>query len=106
MASIDSRAVAWWPVHEFVAALLAQADTVPPVAGTPAWLALADNDPAKLLAVAAAGEHHILRMEIAQEAAADASKTVAAAADWPAVAREIRQRHTCQARIKRRTDVA
>ena len=87
----SSRQMSWWPVHEFLTQVLAQANTGPiPVAGTPAWMALADNDPAKLLALAAAGEHHVLRCEIAQDATADASKTIAAAADWPAVARCIR----------------
>lgn len=49
-----SRAVAWWPVHEFMAALLAQANDLP-LAGTPAWCSLSDGDPRKLLALAAAG---------------------------------------------------
>lgn len=88
---IGSRAVAWWPVHEFIAAIVAQAGTTPPAAGTPAWMALADGDPAKLLAVAIAGEHHVLRVETAQEALAEASKSVAAAEDWPATARRIVQ---------------
>lgn len=82
MAGIDSRTVSWWPVHEFIAAVLAQADTAPPAAGTPAWLALADNDPAKLLAVAVAGEHHVLRVEIAQEGLAQASKEISASAQY------------------------
>lgn len=87
----DSRQVSWWPVHEFVTALIAQAGT-PPTAGTPAWLDLADNDPLKLIALAVAGEHHVLRMETAQEAKAEASKAVAASADWPAIARARRRR--------------
>jgi len=88
--STASRSVAWWPVHEFMAALLAHANDLPP-AGTPAWCALSDGDPRKLLAVAAAGEHHVLRVETAQEAQAEASKAIAAAADWPSIAREIKQ---------------
>jgi hypothetical protein len=108
MAGIDSRTVSWWPVHEFLAAVLAQADTTPPAAGTPAWCALADGDPAKLLALAVAGEHHVLRIEIGQEARAEAAKAIAAAADWPKVAREIQQRHAARrsgARIERRSHV-
>lgn len=89
---VESRAVSWWPVHTFLAAVLAQAGTTPPVAGTPAWMALADGDPAKLLAVAVAGEYHVLRMDTDQEKLAEASKAVAAAADWPAVARAVRRR--------------
>ena len=103
-----SRAVSWWPVHEFMAALLAQANDLPS-AGTPAWCALSDGDPRKLLALAAAGEHHVLRVEIAQEAQAEESKTIAASADWQAVARAVRQRDQARcsgAYIEREADVA
>lgn len=81
MSATDSRAVAWWPVHEFIATVVAQADNLP-AAGTPAWCALADSDPRKLLAVAVAGEHHVLRVETAQEKRAEASRAIAAAANW------------------------
>lgn len=96
MADIDSKSVAFWPVHEFVSALVALVDTLP-VAGTPAWQAMADGDPRKLLAVAVAGEHHVLRVETAQEAQAEASKAVAASADWSTVSREIAQRRAFRA---------
>ncbi|WP_293311318.1 DUF2742 domain-containing protein [Mycolicibacterium sp.] len=86
MSAVDSRAVAWWPVHEFITAAVAQADNLPS-AGTPAWCALADSDPRKLLAVAAAGEHHVLRIETAQQQRAEASKAIAAATDWAEVSR-------------------
>lgn len=89
---MSSRQVSWWPCHEFIAAVVAQANVGPiPLAGTPAWLTLADDDPRKLLALAQAGEHHVLRLDLAQEAAAEASKTIAAAEDWPSVARCIRR---------------
>jgi len=91
MIPIASQQVSWWSVHEFLAALVSQANTLP-VAGTPSWCALDDSDPVKLLAVAVAGEHHVLRMEIAQEARCEAAKAVAASTDWPKVAREIQQR--------------
>ena len=90
MTSTDSRSVSWWPCHEFITALVARFNDLP-MAGTPAWCGLDDGDPRKLIALAAAGEHHVLRMETAQEARAEASKAIAAAADWPAVAREVRQ---------------
>lgn len=86
-----SQQVAWWPVHRFLNSALARANAGPlPLAGTPAWMDLTDTDQRKLLALAVAGEHHALRMEIAQEAIAEASKAVAAAEDWPAIARTIR----------------
>lgn len=52
----NSRQVSWWETHQFIEALITQANTGPlPPAGTPAWSALADGDPRKLLALAVAG---------------------------------------------------
>ncbi len=76
-----SQTVTWWPTHEFITALVAQYNILP-TAGTPAWQQLADNDPRKLLALAAAGEHHVLRVETAQAAMADASKAVSGSPNW------------------------
>lgn len=88
-----SQQRAWWPVHEFLEAVLQQANCGPlPGAGTPSWCELADGDPRKLLAVAIDGEHHVLRVETAQEQHAEASKAIAAAADWPQISRDIRRR--------------
>ncbi|WP_373138290.1 DUF2742 domain-containing protein [Mycobacterium marinum] len=90
--SPQSQQQAWWPVHEFLEALLQQANCGHlPAAGTPSWCELADGDPRKLLAVAVDGEHHVLRVETAQEQHAETSKAVAAAEDWPAHARSIRR---------------
>lgn len=75
----------------FLEALVAQANNLP-VAGTPAWCAMSDENPNKLLALALAGEHHVLRCELDQLAQAEASKAVAASADWGAVARWNRDR--------------
>lgn len=80
-------------MHEFIEAVLRQANCGPiPAAGTPSWCALADGDPRKLLAVAVDGEHHVLRVEVAQERQAEAAKDVAVSSDWRRIAREIRQR--------------
>lgn len=76
-----SQTVTWWPCHEFIAALVAQYNHLP-TAGTPAWLQLDDADPRKLLALAAAGEHHVLRVEASQTAMADASKAVSVSPNW------------------------
>ncbi|MFN3003258.1 DUF2742 domain-containing protein [Mycolicibacterium wolinskyi] len=84
----DSRQVAWWPVHQFITAMVANANDIP-VAGTPSWCALSDSDPRKLLSLAVAGEHHVLRTEIGQEHLADAGKKIAASADWNALAQRI-----------------
>lgn len=89
--SPQSQQVSWWPVHEFLEAAVNQANCGPlPTAGTPAWQALADGDPRKLLALAVSGEHWALRTEIAQERRAEASREVAEAADWSALAQRIR----------------
>lgn len=85
-----SQQRSWWPVHQFVEALVQQANYGPiPDAGTPSWCALSDGDPRKLLAVAAAGEHHVLRVETGQMAMAEASRAIAQSADWSTVARRV-----------------
>jgi hypothetical protein len=87
----SSRIVSWPEVNRFLTEVVKAATYAPlPIAGTPAWCELADTDMRKLIALAVAGEHHVLRCDLAQEAAADASKTIATAEDWPAIARQIR----------------
>jgi hypothetical protein len=87
-----SQQVSWWETHRFIEAVLAQANLGPlPWAGTPTWCELSDGDPRKLLAIAIAGEHHVLRVEACQEARAQASHAISAAADWTQISREIRQ---------------
>jgi len=88
-----AQQVSWWDTHVFISKLTAHHLNLPP-AGTPAWCAMSDGDPRKLLALAVAGEHHVLRVETAQQARADASKAVAGAADWAKVAREMQQRNS------------
>ncbi|WP_234788021.1 DUF2742 domain-containing protein [Mycolicibacterium setense] len=97
-----SQQVSWWTTHEFLTAIVAKANVGPvPWAGTPAWAALSDNDPRKLLSLAIAGQHHVLRVEIAQEHRAEASREISAAADWSAVAQRIRN-HSGSTYIPRR----
>jgi hypothetical protein len=88
---VSSQQVSWSEVHLFVAPLLEQAGSWP-MAGTPAWCLLDDHDPVKWAALLDGAQHHALRLELNQEARAEASKAVAGAVDWPAVAREINQR--------------
>jgi len=87
-----AQQVSWWDTHVFISTLTADLNLPP--AGTPEWCAMSDADPRKLLALAVAGEHHVLRVETAQQARADASKAVAGAADWSKVAREIQHRNS------------
>lgn len=83
----DSRQVTWLPVYELVAPLLGEPGLVP---GTPAWMHLDDANPAKWSALLWAAVWWALDQDARQEAAADASKVVARAADWPHIARCIR----------------
>lgn len=85
---IESRQVSWWEVHRFLAEILSQIGDLP-FAGTPAWCALDDRDPRKLGAVLAAGEFFALQLETQQQALAEASHEISAAADWSAIARRI-----------------
>lgn len=86
-----SRQVDWWSVHEFVEPLLAQVGCWP-MAGSVIWRQLDSTDPAKWAALLDAARHHSLRVDTAQAALAEASHDVAAAADWPHIARTIRRR--------------
>jgi hypothetical protein len=90
MKATQSQQVSWWSVHELVSAVLNQVNDWP-TAGTPAWCSLSDEDPAKWAALLDAARHHALRLELGQEARAEASKAISAAADWPKTAQEMRQ---------------
>lgn len=99
---IDSRSVDWWRVHSFVQPFLIRVGSWPE-AGTLAWQALDDDDPIKMAALYDAAQHHVLRVDTAQAALADASRAVSAAVDWRSIASEVLQRSTCRAFIPRRT---
>lgn len=86
---MTSNQVTWTTVLAFVERRGIDPATVL-TAGTPAWQALDDHHPDKLAAVLAAGVHHALRLDLNQEVVADASKAVAGAEDWSAVAQCIR----------------
>lgn len=85
-----SQQVSFWSVHEWVERITHVDDW--PACGTPQWCALPDNDPAKIAAALDYAQHHALRVETAQEARAEASRAVAAAAPWGRIATEIRNR--------------
>lgn len=81
--------VAWWEVHLVVQRLL---DAVGewPMAGTPEWCALPNDDPKKLAGIYDAAQHWALRVDTCQEATCQASQAISAAADWRAIARELK----------------
>lgn len=79
--------------HQFISAVVEQVkNTTLPWAGTPAWRELDDADPRKLLSLAIAGEHHVLRVEIGQEQRAQAAEDVWGGADWSEAARQLPRR--------------
>ena len=81
MSAVVSQQVSFWSVHQWAQRFI---DAAPdhPMIGTPAWRALPNDHPAKWASVADAGQHHALRVETAQELRAEASRQIAAAADW------------------------
>lgn len=96
--------MSWLAVHRFVLPMLTKVGSWP-MLGTAAWRALATDDPARWASLLDGGQHWALRLELNQEALAQASKDVASAADWPAVAREALQRDSARksgVRIERR----
>jgi hypothetical protein len=78
--------VDWWAVHTYVLPILTEVGDWP-MAGTAAWQHLPDGHPAKLAALFDAARHHVLRVDTAQAALAEAARDISAAADWRAVAR-------------------
>jgi hypothetical protein len=86
----DSQQVNWWAVHEWVQPFLDTAGDYP-WPGSPAWCQLPDDDRRKWAGLLNFAQHHALRVEAAQAAAADAASAVAQAADWSAPARRMRQ---------------
>ncbi|ULN51537.1 DUF2742 domain-containing protein [Mycolicibacillus parakoreensis] len=94
--------MSFWEVHQWVERWIADREF--PMAGTVAWQSLSDADPAKWAAILDAAQHHILRVETAQEAQAAASHAISASTDWSQVASEIRRRTDARksgARIER-----
>ena len=86
-----SRAVSWWSVHQFIDAVLNQVNGWPQL-GTPAWCSLAHEDPRKWAALLDGAQHHALRLELNQEARADAGVAVSESVDWGKISREVKQR--------------
>jgi hypothetical protein len=86
MTGISSRSVRWETVHAYVEPVLARHPGWPMV-GTDAWEQA--DDPTRVAALFDAARHWALHVENCQRAAADASKAVAASADWPSLAKRI-----------------
>ncbi|MEB3062475.1 DUF2742 domain-containing protein [[Mycobacterium] zoologicum] len=91
MNTSASQQVSFWEVHTWVQRYL---DVVGdyPTCGTPSWCLLPDDSREKWAALLDFAQHHALRVETAQEQRAETAKAIASAVDWPAIARELRQR--------------
>lgn len=83
-----SQQASWAATYEFVQPYLDAVGSWP-MAGAVAWQLLGDTDSAKWAAILDAAQHHVLRVETAQEARCEASRAVSAAVDWPTVSRGI-----------------
>ena len=101
--ALTSRQVDWWVVHQFVASWFDGAENWP-MAGTPMWSDLSDDDPRKWASLLDAARHWALRVDTCQEAMAAASSDIAKADDWKAIAQEIC--HRPASRIPREKDAA
>ena len=88
---LASKSVDWWSVHEFVVPLLNEVGSWP-LAGSPLWVALDDNDPMKTAALYDAARHHALRVDTRQEVLAQTSREVHGGDDWRRVGGQILQR--------------
>jgi len=88
---MESRTVDWWAVHLYVEPTLAEVGSWPLVGSLP-WQHLPTDDPAKLAAIFDAARHWALRVDTCQAALAEASRDIAAAADWPRIGRQAMQR--------------
>jgi Protein of unknown function (DUF2742) len=93
VVAMSSRQISWYEPYLFAASLAERlgVDSCP-VAGTAAWRALDDSDPAKLLAVVWAGVHWSLRIDTLQAAMAEASQEISTMANWGEVAQQVRER--------------
>ena len=95
--SPQSRQVAWFEVYRYAERLSTShgvgLDHLP-LPGTPAWCGMDDDDARKLLALVLGGVREALANEIHQDAMAEASQAISAAADWTAIARaQLRHAH-------------
>lgn len=90
---LGSRQVNWWSTYEFAAkhaaGLGVNLTDRMPLAGTPAWARLADDDPRKAAALLLRGVQAALADDTSQAVLADASGEIAAAAPWSELARAI-----------------
>lgn len=86
-----ARTVHFHTVCAYVDRVLGGVEGNPPLLGSIEWQRLNDRDPLKVAAVYQAAMERALYYEATQIALGEASKAIAAAADWPAVAQSARR---------------
>jgi Protein of unknown function (DUF2742) len=101
MSTTESQQVSWLEVYEWAERMGYLVDG--PNAGTPTWCALADDAEEKLAAAVADSVHWALRKDTLQAEQAEASRAIAGAADWSALAGRI-QRGRGSAYVPRRLE--
>jgi len=87
-----SRQVNWYETFTFASKIAAQQGLsldhhVLPLAGSPQWCGMADDDARKLLALVLGGVREALAHDTRQAAMADASREISGAAPWSEIAR-------------------
>ncbi|GJN99125.1 hypothetical protein NJB1907f44_48990 [Mycobacterium marinum] len=88
---VSAQQTYWLEVHDLVAPILDSVGSWP-LLGSPEWCSLPTSSPRKWAAILDGGQHHALRLELNQQARAEASQTISASADWSQIGREVRQR--------------
>lgn len=89
-----SQQVDWYETFTYASNIAAQHGLsldhrVLPIAGTPQWCGVPDDDARKLLALILGGVRESLNHEVEQERRATASVDVSKSADWSAIGRRI-----------------
>ncbi|GJN99522.1 hypothetical protein NJB18091_30090 [Mycobacterium marinum] len=74
---ITARQTCWLAVHDLVAPILDSVGSWP-LLGSPEWCSLPASSARKWAAILDGGQHHALRLELGQQARAEASRAVAA----------------------------
>jgi hypothetical protein len=104
VTDIESRQVNWYEVYAFAERVATERGVALDhhlLPGTPRWCGMSDGDARKMLSLVLGGVREALINDIRQEAMAEASREIASATDWSAVAQRVH--NGCGAAYIRRT---
>jgi hypothetical protein len=95
----SSCQVSWFEVYKFVERWARpssssddELDLQLPIAGTPQWCAMSDDDARKLMSVILGGIREALQHDVVQEHRAEAAHAIAESANWTTQANRLRGR--------------